>query len=549
MIDFQTSPQDYKHWKLDFDGPVAYLTMDVNAEATLKPGYELKMNSYDLGVDIELYDAVQRLRFEHPEIKSVVMRSGKDRIFCAGANIRMLGKSSHAHKVNFCKFTNETRNSIEDASEHSHQRYISAVNGTAAGGGYELALATDYIMLIDDGSATVSLPEVPLLAVLPGTGGLTRVVDKRKVRRDRADIFCSIEEGARGQRAVDWRLVDESIKGSIFEEEVAKRAHAFAADSDRPSDAKGVTFTPLNRKIDGDRVQYDLIDIEINRSGRVATVTLKAPTDAAPADLAGAHAQGADFWPLALCRQFDDALLHLRTNETEIGTVIFKTSGNASLIEAYEKLLEDNADDWLMREIILYWKRTLKRVDMTSRTLVTLIEPGSCFVGVLAELIFAADRSYMLDGQIEGDDTPEAKIKLSAFNFAMMPMSNDLTRLQTRFLGEPETVERVKAMIGQEINGAEANKLGLVTDAYDDIDWEEDVRLFLEERVGYSPDALTGMEANLRFAGPETMETKIFGRLTAWQNWIFQRPNAVADDGALKLYGTGTRPSYDFNRV
>lgn len=549
MIDFQTSPQDYKHWKLDFDGPVAYLTMDVNAEATLKPGYELKMNSYDLGVDIELYDAVQRLRFEHPEIKSVVMRSGKDRIFCAGANIRMLGKSSHAHKVNFCKFTNETRNSIEDASEHSHQRYISAVNGTAAGGGYELALATDYIMLIDDGSATVSLPEVPLLAVLPGTGGLTRVVDKRKVRRDRADIFCSIEEGARGQRAVDWRLVDESIKGSIFEEEVAKRAHAFAADSDRPSDAKGVTFTPLNRKIDGDRVQYDLIDIEINRSGRVATVTLKAPTDAAPADLAGAHAQGADFWPLALCRQFDDALLHLRTNETEIGTVIFKTSGNASLIEAYEKLLEDNADDWLMREIILYWKRTLKRVDMTSRTLVTLIEPGSCFVGILAELIFAADRSYMLDGQIEGDDTPEAKIKLSAFNFAMMPMSNDLTRLETRFLGEPETVKSVKAMIGQEINGAEANKLGLVTDAYDDIDWEEDVRLFLEERVGYSPDALTGMEANLRFAGPETMETKIFGRLTAWQNWIFQRPNAVADDGALKLYGTGTRPSYDFNRV
>lgn len=549
MIDFQTSPQDYKHWKLDFDGPVAYLTMDVNAEATLKPGYELKMNSYDLGVDIELYDAVQRLRFEHPEIKSVVMRSGKDRIFCAGANIRMLGKSSHAHKVNFCKFTNETRNSIEDASEHSHQRYISAVNGTAAGGGYELALATDYIMLIDDGSATVSLPEVPLLAVLPGTGGLTRVVDKRKVRRDRADIFCSIEEGARGQRAVDWRLVDESIKGSIFEEEVAKRAQAFAAASDRPSDAKGVTFTPLNRKIDGDRVQYDLIDIEVNRSGRVATVTLKAPTDAAPADLAGAHAQGADFWPLALCRQFDDALLHLRTNETEIGTVIFKTSGNGSLIEAYEKLLEDNADDWLMREIILYWKRTLKRVDMTSRTLVTLIEPGSCFVGILAELIFAADRSYMLDGQIEGDDTPEAKIKLSAFNFAMMPMSNDLTRLETRFLGEPETMESVKAMIGQEINGGEANKLGLVTDAYDDIDWEEDVRLFLEERVGYSPDALTGMEANLRFAGPETMETKIFGRLTAWQNWIFQRPNAVADDGALKLYGTGTRPSYDFNRV
>ncbi|NVK19493.1 MAG: 2,3-epoxybenzoyl-CoA dihydrolase [Methylocystaceae bacterium] len=549
MIDFQTSPQQYKHWKLDFDGPVAYLTMDVNAEATLKPGYDLKMNSYDLGVDIELYDAVQRLRFEHPEVKSVVMRSGKERIFCAGANIRMLGKSSHAHKVNFCKFTNETRNSIEDASEYSRQRYISAVNGTAAGGGYELALATDYIMLIDDGSATVSLPEVPLLAVLPGTGGLTRVVDKRKVRRDRADIFCSIEEGARGQRAVDWRLVDESVKGSVFDEEVSKRAKEFAKDSDRPSDAQGVSLNPLNREISADHVKYDFVDIDINRAGRVATVTLKAPVDTAPSDLSDVLSQGAEFWPLALCRQFDDALLHLRTNETEMGTVIFKTVGNGDLIEGYEKLLQDNADNWLMREIILYWKRTLKRVDMTSRTLVTLVEPGSCFVGILAELIFAADRSYMLDGQIEGDDTPEAKIKLSDFNFSMMPMSNGLTRLQTRFLGEPESVEAAKAMIGKELNGAEANKIGLVTDAYDDIDWEEDVRLFLEERVGYSPDALTGMEANLRFAGPETMETKIFGRLTAWQNWIFQRPNAVADGGALKLYGTGTRPSYDFNRV
>jgi benzoyl-CoA-dihydrodiol lyase len=549
LIDFQTSPQQYKHWKLEFDGSVAYLTMDVDPESTLKPGYDLKMNSYDLGVDIELYDAVQRLRFEHPEVKSVVMRSGKDRIFCAGANIRMLGKSSHAHKVNFCKFTNETRNSIEDASEFSRQRYISAVNGTAAGGGYELALATDYIMLIDDGAASVSLPEVPLLAVLPGTGGLTRVVDKRKVRRDRADIFCSIEEGARGQRAVDWRLVDESVKGSIFNEEVSKRAHEFAEASDRPSDAKGVDMFALKREFTEDTVTYENLNISIDRDGRVATITLHGPKEAAPSDMSAVEAQGAHFWSLALAREFDDALLHLRTNETEIGTLIFKTQGDASLVEGYEKLLQDQADHWLIREIVLYWKRTLKRVDMTSRTLVTLVEQGSCFVGILAELIFAADRSYMLEGQFEDDDRPEATIQLSAFNFGPMLMSNDLTRLATRFLGEPETVEKAQALIGKPINAVAANELGLVTDAYDDIDWEEDIRLFLEERVGYSPDALTGMEANLRFAGPETMETKIFGRLTAWQNWIFQRPNAVADGGALKLYGTGTRPSYDFNRV
>ncbi len=549
MIDFQTSPQQYKHWKLEFDGPVAYLTMDVNAEATLKPGYELKMNSYDLGVDIELYDAVQRLRFEHPEVKSVVMRSAKDRIFCAGANIRMLGKSAHAHKVNFCKFTNETRNSIEDATEFSRQRYICAVNGTAAGGGYELALATDYIMLIDDGSASVSLPEVPLLAVLPGTGGLTRVVDKRKVRRDRADIFCSIEEGARGQRAVDWRLVDESIKGSLFNDEVSKRAHEFAQGSDRPSDAKGVELKPLNRTVSDNKVQYDNLTVEIDHEGRIATLTLHGPKTAAPADLDAVEAQGADFWSLALVRELDDAILHLRTNETEVGTLVFKTQGDASLIEGYEKLLADNGDNWLIREIVLYWKRTLKRVDMTSRTLVTLVEPGSCFVGILAELIFAADRSYMLEGQFEGDDTPQAVVRLSTFNFGPMLMSNDLSRLETRFLGEPESVEKAKDKIGSDILATEADAMGLITEAYDDIDWEEDIRLFMEERVSYSPDALTGMEANLRFAGPETMETKIFGRLTAWQNWIFQRPNAVADGGALKLYGTGTRPSYDYNRV
>lgn len=549
MIDFQTHPQQYKHWQLSFDGPVAYLTMNVDENATLVPGYELKMNSYDLGVDIELYDAVQRLRFEHPEVGSVVIRSGKERIFCAGANIRMLGKSSHAHKVNFCKFTNETRNSIEDATEFSRQRYLCAVNGTAAGGGYELALATDHIMLIDDGNASVSLPEVPLLAVLPGTGGLTRVVDKRKVRRDLADIFCSIEEGARGKKAVDWRLVDESIPGSRFEQAVAERAQEFAAQSDRPHDAKGVELKALQREFGENHVQYPNLKIELDKSGRIATLTLTGPSSDAPADLAGIEAQGADFWPLALARELDDALLHLRTNERELGTLVFKTEGDSDRISGYEKLLEQYSDHWLVREIVLYWKRTLKRVDMSSRTLVTLVEPGSCFSGILAELVFAADRSYMLDGQFEGDDRPAPSLRLSSFNFGPMLMSNGLTRLQTRFLGEPESVTAAQEKIGEELDGAEALELGLVTFAPDDIDWEDDVRFLLEERASYSPDALTGMEANLRFAGPETMETKIFGRLTAWQNWIFQRPNAVAEGGALQLYGTGTRPQYNLERV
>ncbi|WP_413207642.1 2,3-epoxybenzoyl-CoA dihydrolase [Rhodospirillum sp. A1_3_36] len=549
MIDFQTNPAAYKHWTLSFEGPVAYLTMDVNPEGTLVPGYELKMNSYDLGVDIELYDAVQRLRFEHPEVGSVVLRSGKERIFCAGANIRMLGKSSHAHKVNFCKFTNETRNSIEDATEYSRQRYICAVNGTAAGGGYELALATDHIMLIDDGNASVSLPEVPLLAVLPGTGGLTRVTDKRKVRRDRADIFCSIEEGVRGSRAVDWRLVDEVVPGSRFADVVAERAKDFAAASDRPTDAKGISLTPLKREVGPDTVIYPHVRVDIDRARRVATITLMGPETAAPADVAAVAAQGADFWPLALAREFDDALLHLRTNETEIGTLIFKTLGDPKAAVDYDRLMADNAENWLVREILLYWKRTLKRVDLSSRTLVTLVEPGSCYAGVLAELIFAADRSFMLDGQFEGDNRPPARILLTGANFGPMTMSNGLTRLETRFLGEPDSVETAKGRIGDDLLAADADTLGLVTEALDDIDWEEEIRMMVEERVGYSPDALTGMEANLRFPGPETMETKIFGRLTAWQNWIFQRPNAVSDGGALKLYGTGTRPTYDHNRV
>ncbi|MCB1757911.1 MAG: 2,3-epoxybenzoyl-CoA dihydrolase, partial [Gammaproteobacteria bacterium] len=510
MIDFQTQPDKYRHWKLSFDGNVAYLDMDVDENGGLVPGYELKMNSYDLGVDIELYDAVQRLRFEHPEVGAVVMRSAKDRIFCAGANIRMLGQSSHAHKVNFCKFTNETRNSIEDASDNSRQRYICAVNGSAAGGGYELALATDYIMLVDDGNASVALPEVPLLAVLPGTGGLTRVVDKRKVRRDYADIFSSIEEGARGQRAVDWRLVDETVPTSKFADTVAERAAAFAADSDRPTGEQGVKLTPLKREIGESTVQYKHVRAEIDRGRRVVTITLAAPADDAPGSLAEAKAQGADFYPLALARELDDLLLHLRSNEREQGSLMFRTEGDAAKVQAHEKILEDNAGDWLMREIILYWKRTLKRVDLTSRSLFALVEPGSCYTGILAELMFAADRSYMLDGTMEGVDLPAPTLTLSSFNFGPMAMSNGLSRLETRFLGEPESLERARELIGQPLDGQMALEAGLVTFAPDDIDWEDEIRLMIEERCSFSPDALTGMEANLRFAGPETMETKIF---------------------------------------
>ncbi len=549
MIDFQTHPDQYRHWKLRIDAPVAYLTMDVDPESTLKPGYELKMNSYDLGVDIELYDAVQRLRFEHPEVRSVVVDSAKERIFCAGANIRMLGASTHAHKVNFCKFTNETRNGIEDASECSGQRYLTAVNGTAAGGGYELALATDHIIMIDDDSAAVSLPEVPLLAVLPGTGGLTRLVDKRKVRRDLADVFCAVEEGVKGQRAIDWRLVDEIAPASKFADAVRSRAETMAATSDRPLDSQGVALTPLQREISDNGVNYSHLSIDIDRTGRTATLTLKAPTATPPADLAGIEAAGVDYWPLALARELDDAILHLRANETEIGVMIFKSAGDGDAVAAYDAQLQAHTDHWLVREITLYWKRTLKRVDVTSRTIFTLVEPGSCFVGLLAELLFAADRTYMLDGQVEGDDTPAASVRLSEMNFGPLPMGNDLTRLATRFLGEPESVDKARALIGQNLEGRDALDAGLVTFAPDDIDWEDEVRLALEERASFSPDALTGLEANLRFAGAETAETKIFGRLTAWQNWIFQRPNAVSDSGALKLYGTGARPNYNLERV
>ncbi|MBT6094626.1 MAG: 2,3-epoxybenzoyl-CoA dihydrolase [Rhodospirillaceae bacterium] len=548
-IDFQTRPENYKHWTLEVDGDVARLNMSVDPAGGLFEGYELKMNSYDLGVDIELYDAVQRLRFEHPEVKAVVMGSALERMFCAGANIRMLGGASHAHKVNFCKFTNETRNSIEDASDHSGQRFIAAVNGTAAGGGYELALATDYILLVDDGNAAVSLPEVPLLAVLPGTGGLTRLVDKRKVRRDRADIFCTTEEGVRGKKAVDWRLIDETVRGSEFEDRLTALTAEVAAKSDRPADAKGIPLMPLERTIAEGGVSYPLVSVEYDRDAGTATLTIKGPETDAPADAAAIHAQGADFWPLALARQLDDALLHLRLNETELGTLIFRTEGDVDRVAAYDALLLANAEDWLVREIMLYWKRTMKRIDVTSRSLIAEVLPGSCFCGLLAEILFATDRTYMLDGQFEGDNRPPAVMRLTPSNFGPYPMSNGISRLETRFLGEPETLGVAEGLIGDDLEGMDAEDSGLVTMAPDDIDWEDEIRMLIEERGSFSADSLTGMEANLRFAGPETMETKIFARLTAWQNWIFQRPNAVGQEGALQLYGTGLRPKYNKERV
>jgi benzoyl-CoA-dihydrodiol lyase len=544
-----THPDRYRHWKLTVDGNVAKLAMDVSEDATLRPGYELKLNSYDLGVDIELYDAIQRLRFEHPEVGCVVICSNKPNVFCAGANIKMLGTATHDHKVNFCKFTNETRNGIEDATENSHQHYICAINGTAAGGGYELALATDHIMLIDDGSSTVSLPELPLLAVLPGTGGLTRLVDKRKVRHDRADFFCTTTEGMRGKRAVDWNLIDDLVPRSKFAEAVDEKAAALAAASDRPKDAKGLALTPLNATYDAGKLTYDHVSVEIDRDLGVATFLIKGPQDDPPADAAGVAAAGVGFWPLALARELDDAIFYLRLNEGEVGTWVFRSEGDNEKVAAYDDLLEAAKDDWLVREIRLFLKRTLKKVDVSSRSLIALVEPGSCFTGTLLELVLIADRSYMLDGTMEGSNLPAPAVRLTAMNFGPYPMSNGLTRLETRLLGEPELVEKVKGEQGEELEAADADDLGLVTFIPDDIDWEDEVRLAIEERASFSPDGLVGLEANLRFAGPETMETKIFGRLSAWQNWIFQRPNAAGPEGALKLYGTGKRSQYDKKRV
>jgi benzoyl-CoA-dihydrodiol lyase len=549
FIDFQTEPSKYKHWKLDVAGDVATLTLDVDENGGLFEGYQLKLNSYDLGVDIELADAVQRLRFEHPEVKVVLMRSGKNRVFCAGANIRMLAGATHAHKVNFCKFTNETRNGIEDSSENSGQSFICVVNGTAAGGGYELALAADHIMLADDGSAAVALPEVPLLAVLPGTGGLTRVVDKRKVRRDHADFFCTIEEGIKGKRAVQWRLVDEIVSNSKLEAKVAERAKEFASRSKRTGDGKGISLSPVKREVKPDGIRYGFVSVDLNRAQRIATITIQAPDNEPPSDVAGMIAQGAGFWPLQVARELDDAILHLRINELEIAMLVFKSVGERARVIAYDAFLEQNKSQWLVNEIRHYWKRVLKRIDVTSRTLVTLVEPGSCFVGTLAELVFASDRSYMLIGEKQGDNRAPAEIILSPANFGPYPMSHGLTRLESRFLADPSDLETAKSKIGEALDAEAAEALGLVTFALDDIDWDEEVRVFFEERTSFSPDSLTGMEANLRFVGPETMESKIFSRLTAWQNWIFQRPNAVGEQGALQRYGTGERAQFDMTRV
>jgi benzoyl-CoA-dihydrodiol lyase len=551
-IDFQTEPSRYRHWKLNIHGDVATLLLDVDEKGTLFEGYELKLNSYDLGVDIELADVIERLRFEHPQVRVVVLRSGKPRVFCAGANIRMLAGASHAHKVNFCKFTNETRNGIEDLSENSGLQTICAINGTAAGGGYELALAADYIMLVDDGSSAVSLPELPLLAVLPGTGGLTRVSDKRKVRRDHADFFCTTEEGVKGKRALDWRLVDEVVPGSKFEDTVGARAREFASRSRRGNggqESRGIKLMPLSRTFTPDGVDYGTVTSEFDRRGRIATVTLRGPTALPPASADAMVALGAEFWPLKLARELDDAILNIRLNEFEVAAIVFKSSGDPADVVAYEHFLDANKDHWLVREIRHLWKRVLKRVDLTSRSLVTLIEPSSCFAGTLAELAFASDRSYMFLGQREGDNKPPAAIVLTKANFGAYPMSNGLTRLASRFLANPDDVETAKSQSERMLDAETAERLGLVTFALDDIDWDDEVRVFLEERASFSPDGLTGLEANLRFAGPETMESKIFARLTAWQNWIFQRPNAVGEAGALKRYGTGQQPVFDTRRV
>ncbi len=547
-VDFRTHPDRYRHWRLTIDGEIARLGMDVDEAGGLGP-WELKMNSYDLGVDIELYDAVQRLRFEHPEVKAVVIESLKERIFCAGANIRMLGCSTHPEKVNFCKFTNETRNGIEDASRNSGQRYLAALNGSAAGGGYELALATDHIVLVDDGTATVALPEVPLLGVLPGTGGLTRLVDKRFVRRDLADVFSTVEEGVKGERAVAWRLVDEVAPTSRFAETVAARLHDLAATSDRPSEGPGIELTPLERETSDTTITYPHLRVTLDRGLRTATIVVEGPTQGPPTGPAAAVELGARFWPLAMTRALDDAILHLRTNERDIGTWLLKTEGDPEIVAAHDAFLLDHLDHWAIREIVLYLKRTLRRIDETSRSIFTLVEPGSCFVGALAELLFAADRSYMLDGTFDGIDEPEAKLRLTGANFGPLTMDNHLTRLATRFWGRDDALSHAASLVGKELDAVEAHDAELVTFAYDDIDWDDELRIALEERASFSPDALTGMEQNLRFPGPETMETKIFGRLTAWQNWIFTRPNASGPDGALQRYGTGLRPDFNRNRT
>ncbi len=547
VVDYETSPDKYRHWTLATDGPVATLTMMVDEDGGLRDGYKLKLNSYDLGVDIELHDAVQRIRFEHPAVRTVVITSGRDRIFCSGANIFMLGKSSHAWKVNFCKFTNETRNGLEDSSQHSGLKFLAAVNGACAGGGYELAAACDEILLVDDRSSSVSLPEVPLLGVLPGTGGLTRLTDKRKVRHDHADIFCTTSEGVRGQRAKDWKLVDEIAKPAQFAQAVREQALKLAAQSDRPAEAKGVSLTPLQREFSSDGVNYGFVSVAIDRSARNATITVSAPATAQPTDIAGIEAAGVHWWPLQMARELDDAILHLRTNETDIGTWLLKTAGDAQAVLACDAVLAANASHWLVRETIGLIRRTFARIDVSSRSLFALIDEGSCFAGTLAELAFAADRSYML----ALPDTPDAApaLTLSAMNFGPLPMVTDQSRLARRFYDDEAQLAVLKAKAGEPLDADAAMALGLVTANPDDIDWADEIRLALEERASMSPDALTGMEANLRFNGKENMATRVFGRLSAWQNWIFNRPNAVGELGALKVYGSGNKAKFDFDRV
>jgi benzoyl-CoA-dihydrodiol lyase len=545
-VDFRTDPSQYKHWVLSFEGPVATLAMDVSEDGGIRHGYKLKLNAYDLGVDIELHDALQRIRFEHPEVRTVVVTSLKDRIFCSGANIFMLGLSTHAWKVNFCKFTNETRNGIEDSSRHSGLKFVAALNGACAGGGYELALACDEIMLIDDRSSAVALPEVPLLGVLPGTGGLTRVIDKRKMRHDRADIFCTLVEGVRGQRAKDWRLVDQLVRPARFAEEVRARAQELAEASDRPADAQGILLNPVQRMDDGDAVAYRYVDVQIDRQKRLATWTVKAPEAPTPSDVAGVLAQGDAWWPLHMARELDDAILHMRTNELDIGTWVFKTQGDPALVLESDAFMERSADHWFVRETLGMLRRTLARLDVTSRSLFALIENDSCFVGTLFELALACDRSYMLD---DPDTDKPALIALDGMNFGHFPMVNGQSRMGRRFHDEADFIDAARATLGEKISATQAEALGLVTLSPDSIDWDDEIRIALEERRALSPDALTGLEANLRFGENESMETRIFGRLTAWQNWIFNRPNAAGEKGALKLYGKGEQASFDWNRV
>jgi benzoyl-CoA-dihydrodiol lyase len=556
-IDYRTDPSAYKHWKLSFDGPVATLAMDVAEDGGLRDGYKLKLNSYDLGVDIELHDAIQRVRFEHPEVRAVVLTSAKDRVFCSGANIFMLGTSTHAWKVNFCKFTNETRNGLEDASRSSGLKFLAAVNGSCAGGGYELALACDEIYLVDDRSSAVSLPEVPLLGVLPGTGGLTRVTDKRKVRHDRADIFCTTVEGVRGARAKEWRLVDEVVKPAQFKEAIAKRASELAAKSDRPEggSATGVLLAPIERTDREDGLSYRHVDVTLDRAKRTATITVQAPDIDGPSDLAAIEAAGSNWWALRMARELDDAILNLRTNEVELGTWILKTRGDAAKVLAVDALLQQHGQQdgahasWFVRETVGMIRRTFARLDVSSRTLIALVEPGSCFAGLLAELAFCADRTYMASLEDAASRDREPKLQLTEANFGSYPMVSKQSRLGRRFYDEADPLGAARATLGKTISAKEADTLGLVTAALDDIDWADEIRIVLEERAAMSPDALTGLEANLRFDGPETMETRIFGRLSAWQNWIFIRPNAVGERGALKVYGKGGKAVFDPTRV